>query len=310
MIYKNYLILSHFNPYQLSRLINRLNDEYSFFYLHIDKKTEIAPFKSVINSHNIMFIKERIGCIWGDFSIVKATLNLIYNVIKNQHHHFTILLSGQDYPIKKTETLNYFLKENCVYNFIDISPAVALWETYKDRTEKYRFNHSAQKGDFSICKSLPLATSVEKSNAFKYLKNGKISIAQYLQLLEKRVPIFKNQYGGSQWWAFNYDTLEAVYSFIVNNYKDLIDYYRYTHCADELFFQTILFHLAQKKKSIKIKPSLTYVNWNRTNCALPVTFNKDDISELIHQPYNKLFARKFDAAYCSEILDKIDKYAT
>jgi hypothetical protein len=57
-------------------------------------------------------------------------------------------------------------------------------------------------------------------------------------------------------------------------------------------------------KEIKIKPSQTYVNWERKNCVLPVTFNDKDFDELLN--LDQLWARKFDQDYNEKILDLID----
>lgn len=65
-------------------------------------------------------------------------------------------------------------------------------------------------------------------------------------------------------------------------------------------------YLIDNDKDIKILPSLTYVNWHRKGCTLPVTFQKDDLEELTRQC--NLFARKFDTEFDTEILDLLDEY--
>lgn len=70
------------------------------------------------------------------------------------------------------------------------------------------------------------------------------------------------------------------------------------------FFQSIIINLAENSKEIKIKPSQTYVNWERKNVALPVIFNDKDLQEL--SQVDQLWARKFDVDYDEKILDLID----
>ena len=41
----NYIILTHKSPIQLERLISRLDDQDSTFFVHIDLKTDIEQFK-------------------------------------------------------------------------------------------------------------------------------------------------------------------------------------------------------------------------------------------------------------------------
>ena len=73
---KNYLILAHKTPEQLYRMVNTLNDGEAKFYIHIDAKTPIIPFKECLQGLPVYFIDKRECCFWGDFSIVRATLTL------------------------------------------------------------------------------------------------------------------------------------------------------------------------------------------------------------------------------------------
>lgn len=66
--------------------------------------------------------------------------------------------------------------------------------------------------------------------------------------------------------------------------------------ADEIFFQTLLMHFSVTK-NIPLKPSLTYVKWESSDAAHPVTFTREHLNELkeiSRQCPEKLFARKFN----------------
>ena len=117
---KNYLILSHKNPQQVCRLINRLDDGTSEFFVHVDLKSNLEEFEILNSLKNTKIIPEREKCIWGDFSIVRATLHLLENSIKHGNKGFTILLSGQDYPIKSNQFINSFLANHIDFNFIEV----------------------------------------------------------------------------------------------------------------------------------------------------------------------------------------------
>lgn len=75
MVNKNYIIQAHESLNLLKRLINRLDDGFSSFFIHIDKKADIKSFTEVIKGTNIIFIDKRVDCIWGDYSQVEATCN-------------------------------------------------------------------------------------------------------------------------------------------------------------------------------------------------------------------------------------------
>ena len=109
----------------------------------------------------------------------------------------------------------------------------------------------------------------------------------------------------SQWWAFCEKTFYTLLTYIQENRQILDDYFQYTSCPDEIYFHSILVNLQTTHKDIKIKPSLTYVNWERKGVELPVLFKENDFEELTSQK-EKFFARKFDTKVDVEILNKLD----
>jgi len=301
MIKKTYIILAHKAPDQLKRLIDRINDEDSFFFIHIDKKSDIEQFTECIVGDNIKFITNRMNCLWGDFSQVIATIRLMEEAVKSKRDGMIILLTGQDYPIKSLSEIDCFIEKNSGYNFIDTIPVEEIWECYKDKTESYKFNVSTSRGH---CVTFRKVSKASLKSFFK----DEITFGQLLLLLKKRkLKLGLRQYGGSAWWAFNAESLGKMYRFINDNYNELYEYYQYTTCPDEIFFQTIAKQLSDQDNSIKIAPSFTYVNWLRdTTAASPVIFTMDDLDELKLQPSNRLFARKFDMDVDDKVLDALD----
>lgn len=79
----NYIILTHKNPIQLERLISKLEDKDVTFFVHIDAKANIESFK-YLEKDNVIFLENRVDVIWGDFSIVQATLNAMKSVIEHR----------------------------------------------------------------------------------------------------------------------------------------------------------------------------------------------------------------------------------
>ena len=309
---KNYIILVHKNPQQVRRLIERLDDGNSRFFIHVDLKSQSEEFELLKQCKNTLIIKERINCIWGDFSIVKATLLLFNAVVESGSKGFTILLSGQDYPIKSNSEINNFLTENKDFNFIDIIPIEKKWskKMVRDKVEHYHFIHSERKSDSNSYAPFYHTSVKQKARNIIHLAKGRMSHKTFRKLLRlpKRKAPYKHQFSGSQWWALNERTTQILYDYIKRNYRELEDYYQYTSAPDEIFFQSVLMNLVPENKDFKIKPSLTYVNWERKNVVLPVTFNIDDFGELNNT--NHLFARKFDIDFDSTILDKLDEKNT
>jgi hypothetical protein len=298
---KIYLILAHKNCKQLERQITSLDDGSSSFYVHIDSKSDLTLFASLGQIKSVFLISERVDCIWGDFSMVRATLNLIQSALKNHTDGMCILMSGNDYPIKSKSYINTFFDKNRGKVFIDMNEAKNVWPTFHTRIENYRINASSDRGSFKLLKGFNKET-------IKYFIKGHISLMQFLEIVFKKRKLNINirYYGGSQWWAMDMSILTKLNDFIEKNKVQLFKFFSYSHVPDEFFFHSIIMHLKELGATFQVENTLTYVNWTRQNCDLPVIFNLSDIKELTEQPSGKLFARKFDLEADSKILDELD----
>lgn len=306
---KNYIILAHKNPTQIFRLIQSLEEPGSKFFIHVDLKSDLKEFELLSKSDNTLLIPEREDCIWGDFSIVRATLHLLKNVVQSGNDGFTILLSGQDYPIKSKENLNIYLAKNRNSNFIDIQKIEDKWrkKMVRDKVEHYHFVHSDKRGHSNSYAPFYGSSAKQKLRNIFHLLKGRLPLGTFQKLLQLpvRKPVFTDQYAGSQWWAFNRQTVEKIHFYTSKNSSQLTNYYQYTSAPDEVFFHSILREILNESEIAHLKPSLTYANWERKNCVLPVTFDKKDLKEL--SDVDHFFARKFDIGYDGEILDLIDE---
>ena len=302
---KNYLILAHKNPLQLGRMIERLDDGASKFFIHLDAKTPIEPFAACLEGGHIRFIEPRERCVWGDFSIVRATIRLMEAASKEQG--VFILMSGQDYPIQSQGYINAFLENNKGFDFIEIEPLEEKWKPkmVKDKLEHYHILHSEERGHSNCYAPFAHCSVFQKLRTLTHLLKGRLSLKNFRLLcsLPKRVAPFERQYAGSQFWAFSSRTFYAVLQYIREHKAALEGYYKYTSSPDEIYFHSVLMHLVAKDSTIKLKEQITYVNYFRKNNV----FITEDFDKLTSAK-GKLFARKFDTDIDIEILNKLDSY--
>ena len=302
---KNYLILAHKNPLQLSRMIERLDDGASKFFIHLDAKTPIEPFTACLEGAHIRFIEPRERCVWGDFSIVRATIHLMEAASKEQG--VFILMSGQDYPIQSQGYINAFLESNKEFDFIEIEPLEEKWKPkmVKDKLEHYHILHSEERGHSNCYAPFAHCSVFQKLRTLTHLLKGRLSQKNFRLLcsLPKRVAPFERQYAGSQFWAFSERTFYAVLNYIREHKVALEGYYKYTSSPDEIYFHSVLMDLVAKDSTIKLKDPITYVNYFRKNNV----FITEDFEKL-SSAKGKLFARKFDTDIDIEILNKLDSY--
>lgn len=302
---KNYLILAHKNPLQLSRMIERLDDGASKFFIHLDAKTPIEPFAACLEGAHIRFIDKRERCVWGDFSIVQATIRLMEAASEEQG--IFILMSGQDYPIQSQGYINDFLERNKDFDFIEIEPLEEKWKPkmVKDKLEHYHILHSEERGNSNCYAPFRHCSVFQKLRTLMHLLKGRLSQKNFRLLcsLPKRVAPFERQYAGSQFWAFSERTFYAVLNYIREHKAALEGYYKYTSSPDEIYFHSVLMDLVAKDSTIKLKEQITYVNYFRKNNV----FITEDFEKLTSAK-GKLFARKFDTDIDIEILNKLDSF--
>ena len=106
-----YLISAHTDAPQLARLIEALHPDAEFF-IHIDRKSDIRPFKEVINAENVHFIENRIDVRWGTLIEVEYQMALIRAAVEYPRHFDHIFfLSGMDYPLWSNEHITKWLEE-------------------------------------------------------------------------------------------------------------------------------------------------------------------------------------------------------
>ena len=312
---KNYIILAHENPQQLLRLIKALDDNKSYFYIHVDKKVDIQDFKELIADYkNVIFVANRYECIWGSISLVYATLSCMHEVVNDKRSGYCILMSGQDYPVKNRESIDNYFNVNNGCEFINVNPVESCWSENGclQRFEYYSFYLSSKRQDSVLIPYL-FSKKIFNGNDWKLMiksiiksRNIKLISEIIFNISRKREhPKHIIPYGGSQWWAFSIMTVTKILDFVQDN-ASFVKYYKYTAIPDEVFFHTILMHLVTLDKNIKIKDSVTYTNWEGKDVPLPVTFRDVDLTKLITLPEEKLFARKFNINIDEKILDEID----
>lgn len=310
-MHRHYILLVHRAPAQVARLVKSLQAPNTSFYLHIDKKVKEQPFRAALAGvENIQWLEDRQTCIWGDSSIVRATLVALEAIVKTGKEGYCVLLSGQDYPLRSNREIAAFLQKNTGSCFLE---ACALpyknWNNNEERLTWYKINLSEDRANYVL---LPSIWSRAFYTAFRENMEKILLVLRMKKkfpfILGKRrqFPAYLKPYGGSQWWAIPVAMAEALFRFL-EQHPDYLSYFRRTLFADEIFFHSVFMHLLEEKGEQPAEP-ITYADWERPVESLPVTFTGADWEQLKALPANLLFARKFDAESDRAILDRIDQY--
>lgn len=287
---KAYIIMAHRYPAQLYRLIQRLNDGDSDFFIHIDKTAEFTQFQTVKDFGEAVRFIDRVDSKWGGFGSVQASLNGLKAVRETGNQYDQVfLLSGQDYPIKSNEEIDAFFRTSPYSIFVDYFPI----PNYKkwpgsDRGGWYRVDKyyiGLKWHEFFRSKSMNL-------------------LATYLPFLRRKMPAGMKPFTGSQWWSVDMYALNYILDYDAAHPKYRA-FHQYTFVPDELYVHMILANSTDER----IVRSLTDTNkrfliWEKPDSAHPNTLRKTDFAAI--KASDHLFARKFDATVDVEILDLID----
>jgi hypothetical protein len=272
-----YLILAHANPLQLKRLVQKLSNNITDIYIHIDAKANIADFMIITALPNVYFITKREKVYWGAYSIVQATVNGFEQMMASgKPYDYITLLSGQDYPLKSNAAIVDFFKANPNKAFMEFYTVNDVWQEAIPRLTKYYLTN------------YPFAGSTKLEAILNRL------------LPKRQLPKDLVFVGRSQWFSITLAQAKYIVTTLATNHK-LRRYFTFTWGSDEFVFQTLLYN--SPFKSQMVYNNLRYIDWSAGG-ASPKTFTIADAPVLLET--DKLFARKFNEATDVEILNTID----
>ena len=288
-----YLILAHKNWNQLMTLLSLLDDSHNDIFLHIDRYAADAPIEQLrasVKKAQLVFVK-RIGCSWGDYSLVKAELELLKEATKAPHAYYH-LLSGQDLPLKPQKEIRQFFEKNTGQEFVEFSNMIPeAFNRMKKRLCYYTFfQHSIG--------------HAKKTGIFYFVMRRfqKLTVFIQKQLGVNRLKGMESQfYFGSQWFSIT----DAFARYVLSREAWIEKHFHLTTIPDEHFMQTLLM---QSPFRGKVSPMhIRLINWKerslRKKWGSPDDFTTDDYDLLRSSEY--LFARKFDETVNAEIISMI-----
>ena len=274
-----HLIMVHKNIKQVERLVTKLYHKDFDFYIHVDKKINVEDFEHLSNLSNVYLIKEREVINWAAYSFTKNILRCVREVLKSGDYDFVSLMSGQDYPIKSSQVIYEFFKNNLGKSFVSYDDLNSeWWRLAKGRIEKYHFTDFKFKGRYRL----------------EHLINS--------ILPKRKFPLPYTLYGGecSSWWTLSATSAKYLVDFVSNNDR-LEKFLHYTWCPDEFLITTILMNYSGKDKVVN--NNYRYIDWSLGGVN-PKTLTKDNFKELSRS--KMLFARKFDINVDTDIMDMLD----
>ena len=266
-----YILLCHKDPEAIVQQAQRLPAAGDVLAIHFDARADAEQYRSIraalADNPNVTFVRRRVKCGWGEWSLVQATLNALEAAVEAfpRATHF-YMLSGDCMAIKTAEYAHRFLDARDVdyiesFDFFDSN---WIKTGMKDDRLIYRhyFNERTQKALFY--------------RAYRLQKRLGLT---------RPIPADLQMQIGSQWWCLRRRTVEWILD-MTRKRRDIMRFFRTTWIPDETFFQTLVRHLVPDDE-IETR-TLTFLMFS--DYGMPVTFYNDHYDLLLSQDF--LFARK------------------
>ena len=249
-----FCVLCHKYTPVLEELVRQLDAPGNEVFIHVDGKSRIEDFASLRSHANVRFIEPRTKIYWGGIGMIKSTLRL-FTATRSGNFRYIVLISGDTLPLYPAGEIRTSLQKayaesrEFLFTSPDITPDEAGWvrrrRFYPDKsTVVRRIKHIAM-------------------NCFMRSDNP------YFDTLP---PLKK----GSQWIAVTDRFRDYVFDYLAAH-PDYYKAFRYSHCADEIFFQTLLCDSPFAGHNTNY--SLVYTDWSQPG-AHPKTFATSDLPQL------------------------------
>lgn len=279
-----YIIHAFQLPVQLGRLVRALDTVDSHFFIHVDRRVEIAPFKQALSKYESRLTwVERECSHWGTVRCVYAVLNALFAAL---HHRepfdYFCFLSGQDYPIKPNDEIRRFLEQHRNTDFVE---HFALPRKNWDKGGAYRY----RRYHFVVSKN-------------KYVRRL-VNLVNFW-LPRRAIPYGLKPYCGSFYFALSRKSAEYIERF-TETHPRFVPFFRYSYIPEEMVIHTILMNGPEEIRGRVHAGSLTHVDWSRPRGPYPATLGAAEVPALLRS--SCLFARKFDTREDPDILDLLDR---
>jgi hypothetical protein len=271
-----YIILAHKLPDQFARLVSRLDGADALIIVHVDRKTDIEPFRRALadagaTGSNILLLEDRVAVNWGDYGSVQASLAGLQQALRaGAGWRHAVLLSGQCYPVKRRHQIVEALQAAGDRSFLHTQNTTDF-----RRLTHYQFNMFGRR--FAV------------PNRFTHGFPP-----------PRKIPLGLQPRKGSAWWALARDAAE----WIVDNaaaHPELERFFRKSFIPDENYFQVVSQNAPFADRVIN--DEVHFLEWEGWH---PRTLRAADAPTLIASP--KLFARKFDVTVDADVLRELDAY--
>ena len=286
-----YLIVANNNLNVIEICLKLIDDPRNDIFILFDEKSHISlkqkeKLMSCLKFSRIHFEKD-IKVNWGGYSQIQAVLNLIKVANQSEDYGYIHFMQGSDIPIKSQDEIHRYFLENDGYQFVQVE---------KNRSEMARrkswYRHY-------FCHNRYFRT-----NKFVKALNFGVVFLQKVLKIRKNTDI--DLYQGSALFSITGECARYVQSMEADIHKR----FRFSLAADEVFLQSVLMNSHYKSKIKNVYDTVTsnarLIDRTRPDGKnSPHIWRKEELENILNQPDDFCFARKFDENVDFEIVKSI-----
>ena len=283
-----FALLAHGDPKLVAHVVRTMIKTGHRIVVHYDAKVADPQYEALQAAAggdlDTVRYARRVRVGWGEWSVVQATLNCIETIeASGWEPDYVYLMSGMDYPIRDSGQLEHFLRRNQGDEFIESVPSESIkWVKSGPQRERYQYRW------YFNWRDNPQLTE----NVFALQRN--------LGLKRRFLPNM-SPHLGSQWWVLTWPTLKAIMT--IARQPGIVDFFRTTLIADELFFQTLVRQVVPDNRIIGCPLTL----YQFTDYGYPVVYHADHLDYLTRQRF--FMARKL-SSHDMALRDQLEPYWT
>lgn len=284
------LITAYKNYHHLEEIIQCFDANFEI-YIHLDKKSVITNLELAnLRKHEIVkLVEQKYKINWGGLNHLKAILYLTQQALQNPDNKYFHLITGHDFPVKSSSYFVDFFDKNSNTEFLsyfDFPNPNSGWPGNNglDRIEYYNFYDFWNAKNHKDNQKITFWIRFQKRFGFK-------------RKISSKMP---KLFGGSTYWSLSRDCVNYVIQFTQEN-KFVLHRFKYTLCAEEFYFQTIIMNSPFAKNVVN--DNVRHIDWVARNGNNPAILDQTDFEKL--QGTNAVFARKFDYPQSVVLLNNI-----
>lgn len=270
-----YLVMAHDEPRILELLLSMLDDPRNDIYLHIDRRA--GQLRDLFTKHRtrhagLHILDDTESVYWGDISQVKAELKLFKAAHANGPYLYYHLLSGTDLPVKTQDHIHEFFSLHRGKEFVEYHFSAA---NDRDIERKVRYHW--------------FFTTHLRGKRKRFYLSALRKAAYWMQRAAgtRRGPADVSFHKGHNWVSITH----RLCGYILDHETEILDRYRHTICADEIFIQTLLWHSPYRDDIYRLPGGATNclraIDWER---GTPYAWQESDYDFLLST--TACFARK------------------